>query len=157
MIKKEGEHTLWYLKQVILKELGGINVEENLKSKRLYKSFLILLKLLPGLIALTFVVNVVLSFHNIDVYFLSYIGGISLLPIIFIYIATYVFKFCSCHRMFLHYTVISNILAIIDYYIGIPVSDCTMLTIYLFGFFIVLIIILWLHLKYMKNAAEHHK
>ena len=132
-------------------------MEENLKSKTLYKVFLILLKALPVFLALTFVINSVLAYHNIDVYTLSYIGGISFMPLLFIYMATYVFKFCTCHRIFLHYTLLSNILSVYDYYIGIPLSNITMLTIYLLGFFLALIIVLLLHLKHIKNVTKINK
>lgn len=54
---------------------------------------------------------------------LSYIGGISVIPLIFLYLASYMFRFCEYHRMFLHYIVFTWIINITDYYVGIPISD----------------------------------
>lgn len=54
---------------------------------------------------------------------LNYIGSISLLPLLYLYLASYTFKLCEYYRMFLHYTIIVNVINIYDYYIGIPISD----------------------------------
>ena len=34
---------------------------------------------------------------------LSYVGGISVISLIFLYLTSYMFRFCKYHRMFLHY------------------------------------------------------
>ena len=67
--------------------------------------------------------NSILSYFNIDLVILSYIGGVSLITILFIYIASYTFKFCEYHRIFLYYIVVTWIINIIDLYIGIPIND----------------------------------
>lgn len=91
--------------------------------KLLYKITVIVLKILPMLLAFITLLNSILSYFNIDLVILSYIGGVSLIPILFIYITSYTFKFCEYHRMFLHYIVITWIINIIDLYIGIPIND----------------------------------
>ena len=88
--------------------------------KLLYKITVIVLKILPMLLAFITLLNSILSYFNIDLVILSYIGGISLIPMLFIYVASYTFKFCEYHRMFLHYIVVTWIINIIDLYIGIP-------------------------------------
>ena len=88
--------------------------------KLLYKITVIVLKILPMLLAFITLLNSILSYFNIDLVILSYIGGVSLIPILFIYITSYTFKFCEYHRMFLHYIVVTWIINIIDLYIGIP-------------------------------------
>jgi hypothetical protein len=128
-------------------------VEENLKSK-LYKVELGLLKVIPMFTALCYALNSILSCFYIDIYIFSYIAGLSFLPLIFLYISSYVFRFCSYHRMFLHYIVANEIINIIDDYIGIPVSDKVFLTIHLFLICFTLFIILYLYVKSHKETPS---
>ena len=69
-------------------------------NKLLYKVTVIVLKILPILLAFITLLNSILSYFNIDLVILSYIGGVSLITILFIYVASYTFKFCEYHRMF---------------------------------------------------------
>ena len=75
-------------------------------------------------------VNTVLFYLGIDAIILTYIGGISFLTIGFLYLSSYVFKFCEYHRMFLHYIVIINVLSYIDMTWGIPLSDLNLFVLY---------------------------
>ena len=117
----------------------------------LYKVELYLLKIIPILLAGIHLTNTVLSYYGIDVVVLSYIGSVSLIPLIFIYISSYVFKFCEHHRMFLHYIVINNAINIYDYYIGIPITARELLAIHFIIAGICLIIILYLYVKTNKK------
>lgn len=90
--------------------------EEKLRSKTLYRAELYLIKVIPMIIAGIYLTNTVLSYFGIDLVILSVMGGMSLLPLLFLYISSYVFKFCSYHRMFLHYIVINDCLNYLDYY-----------------------------------------
>ena len=96
---------------------------ENSRNRRLYKIEIYLLKILPALIACIYLLNITLSYFCIEVKALNYIGHLSIIPMIFIFVSSYVFKFCEYHRMFLHYVVITWIINTIDYYIGIPIND----------------------------------
>ena len=82
-----------------------------------------MLKYIPMIISLFYLINTITAFIGIDIPILSTISGMSLLTWIFMYIATIVFNFCSYHRMFLYYILIVDIINIIDYYINIPISD----------------------------------
>ena len=95
----------------------------NLKSKNLYRLLIVMLKYIPMIISLFYLINTITAFIGIDIPILSTISGMSLLTWIFMYIATIVFNFCSYHRMFLYYILIVDIINIIDYYINIPISD----------------------------------
>ena len=119
-------------------------------SKRLHKLTIGTLKVIPMLLAVTTLLNQTLSFFNIDWEILGFIGGVSLLPMIFLYLASYCFKFCSYHRMFLHYVVICDILTLYDYYIGIPISSVTLFLLNLIIAGITLFIILYLHQRHVK-------
>lgn len=130
-----------------------MDVEEKLRSKRLYKIELLLLKLIPMILAFTALLNSILSYFGIDLYILSYIGGISIFTMVFLYLSSYVFKFCEYHRMFLHYVVITWIINIIDYYIGIPVTDLEYLCLQMIVAGVSLFIILYLYVKHNKRAS----
>ena len=126
---------------------------ENLKSKTLYKIELGLLKVIPMILALTALLNSILSYFGIDLYILSYIGGVSIFTMLFLYLSSYVFKFCEYHRMFLHYIVSTWIINIIDYYIGIPISDLEYLCLQMIIAGISLFIILYLYVKSYKKPT----
>lgn len=126
-------------------------VEENLKSKILYKTQLCLLKVIPMVMAFIFWINTVLSYFDIDLEVFSYIGSCSIITIVYLYISSYVFRFCEYHRMFLHYVCIIWLINIYDYYIGIPVDDMSMLMIYQIITGICLFTILYLYVKSHKR------
>lgn len=121
-------------------------VEESL-NKALYKIQLYLLKVIPMVMAFIYLLNMILSYYNIDLEIFSYLAGNSVLTIMFLYISSYVFKFCKYHRMFIHYTTFIWILNIYDLYIGIPLNDRNLFTMYLSITGIFLFIILYLYVK----------
>lgn len=121
------------------------------KDRILYRYELGLLKILPILIALICFINTLLSLFGIDLTVLSYLGGVSFIPLAFIYLSSYVFKFCEYHRMFLHYIVLDNILSIVDLYVGISVNARIIVLIHIILFGICLFVILYLYLKSRKN------
>ena len=126
---------------------------ESLRSKLLYKIELRLLKIIPMILAFTALLNSILSYFNIDLYILSYIGGISIFTMVFLYLSSYVFKFCEYHRMFLHYVVVTWIINTIDYYIGIPINDLEYLCLQMIIAGISLFIILLLYYKTNKKLC----
>ena len=126
---------------------------ENLRSKLLYKIELRLLKIVPMILAFTALLNSILSYFNIDLYILSYIGGISIFTMVFLYLSSYVFKFCEYHRMFLHYVVVTWTINTIDYYIGIPINDLEYLCLQMIIAGISLFIILLLYYKTNKKLC----
>ena len=105
------------------------------------------------ILALTALLNSILSYFNIDLYILSYIGGISIFTMVFLYLSSYVFKFCEYHRMFLHYVVVTWIINTIDYYIGIPINDLEYLCLQMIIAGISLFIILLLYYKINKKIC----
>lgn len=107
---------------------GGIAVEESL-NKHLYRAVLYLTKTIPVIISGIYLVNTVLSYMYIDIAALSYI--VQFLFILYMYITSFAFKFCKWHRMFIHYILVILILNIIDYHIGIPVSDKGLFLLYI--------------------------
>lgn len=128
-------------------------VEANL-NKALYKIQLYLIKVIPMVMAFISLVNTVFSYYDIDLPILSYIGGYSILTIVLLYLASYVFKFCEYHRMFIHYIVVNWALNIYDAYIGIPLNDRGLLITYLTVTGIFLFIILYLYAKSRKRTTS---
>lgn len=125
-------------------------VVESLKSKTLYRAELYLIKIIPMLFAGLSLLNTVLSYFCIDVPLISYTASVSLLTLLFMYLSSYVFKFCAYHRMFIHYTTVNWILNIIDYYIGIPLTDRGMLLLYMSITGYTLFIVLYLKLRHER-------
>lgn len=104
-------------------------------------------KFLPMLIALIYILNTILLYLGISTTFLSLLGGISILPLISFYISSYAFKFCNYHRMFLHYIATSDAFNWIDNLIGIPVSNYVYFIILITLFGITCFIALFMFLK----------
>lgn len=128
----------------------------SLRSKDLYRIELYLLKVMPMLLAAIYLVNTVLSYYDIIIPVLSHIGGLSFIPLMFMYVSSYVFRFCSYHRMFLHYIVVNDSINLIEYYYTLPISDWELLILHMSVAGIILFIILYLYVKgRSKNVKEH--
>lgn len=125
---------------------------ESLRNKSLYKTLLILLKYIPIIIALFYIVNTLGALFGIDLPVLNNIAGMSLLTWVFMYLAALVFKFCIYHRMFLYYILVTDIINIIDYYIGIPVDSYGIVMIHSVIIGILLFIILYFYVKRNKKV-----
>lgn len=134
-----------------------MGVEGNsLRSKDLYKIELYLLKVMPMLLAAIYLVNTVLSYYDIIIPALSHIGGLSFIPLVFMYVYSYVFRFCNYHRMFLHYIVVNDLINLVDYYYTLPISDWELLVLHMSVAGIALFIILYLYVKgHSKNVKKH--
>lgn len=130
-------------------------VGESLRSKTLYKIEIGLLKIIPMILAGIYLSNTILSyFLDIDLIILSYIGGISLLPLMFLYLSSYVFRFCIYHRVFLHYITINEIILILDTHIGLPISDLEYFCLQMSVFGISLFLFLYLYVKSNKGPTN---
>lgn len=128
-------------------------VKEVNLNKTLYKTQLWLLKVIPMVMAFMCLLNTVLSYFYIDMPILSYIGSTSILGLIFLYTASYTFKFCAYHRMFLHYILVTWVINIIDTYIEIPIGDLPYLLLQLIVAGTSLFIILYLYVKTNKKSV----
>ena len=89
----------------------------------IYKLELICVKYVPIIIAPLSLLDNVLMYCDISLDILSYIAGTSILTTIPMYISSYVYKFCKYHRMFIHYIIVNKVIAMVDNYIIIPLSD----------------------------------
>jgi hypothetical protein len=105
---------LTLLETVLLVSREIMVAEGKLGNKTLYKIEIKLIRILPSLLALFLFIQSIFSAMNINLKFLSLLVETSYVSILFIYITSYVFKFCSCHRIFLHYIVINNLFNILN-------------------------------------------
>lgn len=128
-------------------------VGESLRSKRLYKLFIVTLKYIPMVISSCYMLNTILAIAGIDFPLLSTFAGLSVLTWVFMYLATIVFRFCNYHRMFLWYILVSDVLNTIDYHIDLPISDHNMFAINFSIIGIFLFIILYLYVKSNKRTS----
>lgn len=131
----------------MIKEVKSVN-------KRLYKLELYSAKVVPMLMAGITLANTVLSYLGIQLVCLSYISGISLLVLIRFYITSYTYRFCSYHRMFLHYILISNSVALYDYHVGIPLNNTNLFALNMIIAGVSLFIILYLKFKVCSPLKE---
>ena len=128
-----------------------METEDLLRNKTLYKILLILLKYIPIIIGVGYILNTLLLLLGINLLFLSFFIGISLLPWLFLYISSFVFKFCSYHRAFLYYVLAIDSINWIDYTIGIPITSVTLISIELIIAGITLMTALWLYVRNNKK------
>lgn len=127
---------------------------ESSRNKILYKIEIYLLKILPALIACIYLINIFLSYFCIEIKALNYLGHLSIIPMIFIFISSYVFKFCEYHRVPLYYIIVNNTISVIDLYIGIPVTNYELLMIHSLIAGLSIIIIIVLYVKSNKKSTN---
>lgn len=115
---------------------------ENCVGKSLYKIELLLIKVIPFIIMCCYVINSVLSYFEINTIILSIIGGMSILPWIFLFVSSFVFRFCIYHRLPLYYILITDIINYYDNVIGIPISNKSLfvLNMIIVGIFVLMIV-----------------
>lgn len=144
-----------YLKQVLqgVERKENMAVEENLKIS-LYKIEVYLLKVIPIVLALGDLLNTLLYLFDIDAAIISYIGGVSFITLLFLYLSSYVFRFCEYHRIPLHFIVVNNIINIYDWYIGIPLGLVEMILIEVLLVGITIFLIIYLHEKNHKKLTS---
>ena len=139
------ELSQWFLKQVL--QCTVVDMEK----VALYKLEILFLKIIPMVLAGCFLANTILSYFGIETEVLSYMAGIGILPLLFIYLSSFVFKFCVYHRMFIYYIFTNNIICFIDDKYGIPISCRSYLVLHLIVAAIFLFIILYLKFKLCKH------
>lgn len=87
------------------------------------KLMLFTLKILPAIMAFSYLFNVICVYFQVPFQLVTHYLGIVIAPLLFIYLASYVFKFCEYHRWYIHYIAIVELLNITDYYFHIPISN----------------------------------
>ena len=125
------------------------SVKEGNLNRVLHKLVLYSVKVIPAVISGIYILNTVFSYFYIDLPVLSYI--VQYLFIAFMYIGSYAFKFCSWHRLFIHYIFLILTINIVDYHFYLPISDRGMFLLY--GILTGVFIFLGIYLRF--NAHRH--
>ena len=120
------------------------------KHKRLLKVELFLVKVMPMVVSLAYLIIATSYCFGVDMSIMSNIAGMSFVPLLFMYVSSYVFGFCTYHRMFLHYIAFNDVISIMDTYIGIQHRMLIASCVSIIG--IALFIILYLYVKSHKRA-----
>ncbi|MBR6927145.1 MAG: hypothetical protein IKH52_08105 [Bacteroidaceae bacterium] len=111
------------------------------------------LKVMPALLALCYMVYYLLLSFDIEWLELYRIADVSLLPLIFMYLCSYAFKFCAYHRVFLHYILIANIIEYWEQGYGIPVTNETLLHLRLLLIVPTFFIAIYYYVKHHQKAS----
>lgn len=131
--------------------------EENVKQSNIkYKSFLIITKYFPHISAFMYVIYTLLQFAGIDPIILGYLLDYSLIPWLYMYLTSYIFRYCYVHRLPLYYILINEILTITDYYVGIPLNNFSLLLLHLLFIALLIYGYSFYYIKY-KLKHEFHK
>lgn len=117
-------------------------------NKNTVKKLVLATKYIPMLIAIIYFLNTTISFFYGNDISLNYIGGMSFLPLVYLYLASYTFKLCEYYRMYLHYIVIITLINVYDYYFGININDINYYLLIVLVTIIILFIIIYL--KFFK-------
>lgn len=91
------------------------------KNNLLNKLLLVLLRIIPTLLAICFIIGSLGYYYGYNGVFANYI--MTILIIMFLYVASYRLHFCEYHRVPLHYYTFGNCVAFYDDYVGLPVGD----------------------------------
>ena len=120
------------------------------KHKRLLKVELFLVKVMPMIVSLAYLIIATSYCFGVDMSIMSSIAGMSFVPLLFMYVSSYVFGFCAYHRMFLHYITFNNVISFIDVYIEVQYRMALASFVSIVG--IALFIILYLYVKSHKRV-----
>ena len=123
--------------------------------RALYKIELLVIKVIPFIIALCYLLNNIISYIGIDIVLLSFLGGLSVFPFIFLYLSSFVFRFCIYHRLPLYYIIVSECINYYDNLVGIPIDNKSLFTLNLIiaGIFILLIV----YFKFKQHESRTSK
>lgn len=118
----------------------------------LYKAEIGILKILPFVLAIFYIADVVLPYYCYDSWIINYIADLGIIPLVFICLTSFIFKFCIYHRLPLYYIIANDTINIIDRGIGIPISSKAFVLLHLFIALITLITIIYTYVKYNKET-----
>jgi hypothetical protein len=120
-----------------------------LQNKQLYKIDLFLLKLLPVIMACSYVIAQYAALFNIGsgptlvLQIVTHYLGLTLAPMLFMFISSKVFQFCTYHRMFIYYILTIQLMNVTNWYFKVPISNLlwnSIQDVITIGFFIAAII-----------------
>lgn len=96
-----------------------------------HKSYLIITKYIPHILAFFYAIYTLLGCFGIDALVISYFVHVSVFTGVYMYATSIIFRFCYVHRLPLYYIGINELVTVIDYYLNIPIDDLTLLAFHL--------------------------
>lgn len=117
-----------------------------------YKSFLIVLKYIPYILACGYAISTLGDFFEYDLIGLGYVCNVSLFSWLFMLLTSFIFKYCYIHRLPLYYIAVNDLLNITDYYIGIPISVKSFLCLHLLVMFMFMSLYVYGYVKGIKKS-----
>ena len=128
--------------------------ENSLKSKDLYKTTLVLLKILPMVMVIAYWLMLGCFYYAPKYVVIPHLLGTVFVPLAFIYITSYVFRFCAFHRIFIHYYAFISVLNVSDHYFELYFNDDIVTLIHEGGTLIFAIIAMIMYIyKYKKEKC----
>lgn len=115
------------------------------------KIFLILLKFIPFLTALLYFIGTCVRLFG-GIWTIGSLYSLSLIPFVFILTASYLFKFCFYHRIFLYYSFGVDLLSSLRIWFNWIPKTNLLTVIVLLSFFIVCVIALINYLKHNEQV-----
>ena len=131
------------------------NTEGNsLKNKELYKTTLALLKILPMIMVFAYLLMLGCFYYAPKYVVIPHLLGTVFAPLAFIYITSYVFRFCAFHRIFIHYYTFISVLNVSDHYLEPYFNDNVVTLIHELGtlIFAITAVIMYIY-KYKKDRC----
>lgn len=122
-------------------------------NKYLIKVELFLLKIFPIIISICYFSSSILSYMGVNTMPFMYVSGLSLLPIIFMYISSHAFNFCAFHRVFIHYIVVNNIIKMFHHFRWFGVTDSFLFRIHIIVAILTVIIGIIVYVKDHKRTS----
>ena len=100
--------------------------------------------------------NILYCFSDIYIisYILDFIIGNSITTTFLLYVCSYVFGFCKWHRFIITANIINLLIANLDAYYRIPISDIQLLIVYHFIAAIFICISTYIHIKNNRNERK---
>ena len=135
-------------------------IENNTLNKNVYKIFLIFIKFVPNILAILKITSLIFNYFEIysTTFILTCFGGTSIISLLILYLISFIFRFCGLYRLSLNYVTIIYLLTIIDYYVGIPLSNLGIYQLYasITGLFLTSWIYVW-YKNRNKPKIDHLK
>ena len=138
---------------------------EDTLNKTLYKAEIAFLKLLLPIMGFSYLLNSLASYFSSGVQIVTHYLGLVIAPMVFMLISSYVFKFCTYHRLFIYYIIVDELLLLTDWYFHIPISNKAICIVHFIiaGVFLSLAIGMFIYkkvkgnLKVCKDVTNHKK
>lgn len=122
-------------------------------NKTLYKIFLGGIKYTPITLMILFIIGFILNFFGIPSFWISCIGGSSLIFLILMYLISFVFQFCNLFRIPLYFITTVNVITIIDKIFILSINTIVLFELYAILSGITLVILVY-HIYKNRNKKS---